>query len=323
MKRKFLFKKKYLFGAFIVVMLGLFVYKNFLEKKREKEFFKHPPIVKQTWPSSSNPDGMVLNIPANYIDGSTFIFEPILKEEEEKKRAVRVKERKEKICDVYTCQELFEVLLPKFEPKNLENLHIFKTETPKDMEAYHIRIMLLKLESWAFNGGIGKGREAEFSIPKNYLSTELGAVFHTKNTFLKGELFNYINTKNRSDLGLIEVTSLKQNVPDGFYRVVPHKEWDKKYPEDVIEDAQHHKIFFKKNEQGSVTTYIRCDSQTSVVKEEKLEAYADPKLYRCKHNFDIPELSLNISANYSDKYLSDWQGIEKKLTLLIKSFQEK
>ncbi|MDO7435118.1 hypothetical protein Q5X65_18465 [Acinetobacter baumannii] len=323
MKRKFLFKKKYLFGAFIFVVLGFFVYKNFLEKKREKEFFKHPPIVKQTWPSSSNPDGMVLNIPANYIDGSTFIFEPILKEEEEKKRKVRVKEGKEKICDVYTCQELFEVLLPNFEPKNLENLHIFKTETPKDMEAYHIRIMLLKLESWAFNGGIGKEREAEFSIPKNYLSTELGAVFHTKNTFLKGELFNYINTKNRSDLGLIEVTSLKQNVPDGFYRVVPHKEWDKKYPEDVIEDAQRHKIFFKKNEQGSVTTYIRCDSQTSVVKEEKLEAYADPKLYRCKHNFDIPELSLNISANYSDKYLSDWQVIEKKLTLLIKSFQEK
>ncbi|MFV5374539.1 hypothetical protein [Acinetobacter calcoaceticus] len=323
MKRKFLFKKKYLFGAFIVVVLGFFVYKNFLEKKREKEFFKHPPIVKQTWPSSSNPDGMVLNIPANYIDGSTFIFEPILKEEEEKKRKVRVKEGKEEICDVYTCQELFEILLPKFEPQNLENLHIFKTETPKDMEAYHIRIMLLKLESWAFNGGIGKERQAEFSIPKNYLSTELVAVFHTKNTFLKGELFNYINTKNRSDLGLIEVTSLKQNVPGGFYRVVPHKEWDKKYPKDVIEDAQHHKIFFKKNEQGSVTTYIRCDSQTSVVKEEKLEAYADPKLYRCKHNFDIPELSLNISANYSDKYLSDWQGIEKKLTLLIKSFQEK
>ncbi|EPF6052594.1 hypothetical protein V8P84_18125 [Acinetobacter baumannii] len=323
MKRKFLFKKKYLFGAFIVFVLGFFVYKNFLEKEREKEFFKHPPIVKQTWPSSSNPDGMVLNIPANYIDGSTFIFEPILKEEEEKKRKVRVKAGKEKICDVYTCQELFEVLLPKFEPKNLENLHIFKTETSKDMEAYHIRIMLLKLESWAFNGGIGKERQAEFSIPKNYLSTELGAVFHTKNTFLKGELFNYINTKNRFDLGLIEVTSLKQSVPGGFYRVVPHKEWDKKYPEDVIEDAQHHKIFFKKNEQGSVTTYIRCDSQTSVVKEEKLEAYADPKLYRCKHNFDIPELSLNISANYSDKYLSDWQGIEKKLTLLIKSFQEK
>lgn len=323
MKRKFLFKKKYLFGAFIVVVLGFFVYKNFLEKKREKEFFKHPQIVKQTWPSSSNPDGMVLNIPANYIDGSTFIFEPILKEEEEKKRKVRVKEGKEEICDVYTCQELFEILLPKFEPKNLENLHIFKTETPKDMEAYHIRIMLLKLESWAFNGGIGKERQAEFSIPKNYLSTELGAVFHTKNTFLKGELFNYINTKNRSDLGLIEVTSLKKNVPGGFYRVVPHKEWDKKYHKDVIEDAQHHKIFFKKNEQGSVTTYIRCDSQTSVVKEEKLEAYADPKLYRCKHNFDIPELSLNISANYSDKYLSDWQGIEKKLTLLIKSFQEK
>ncbi|MFW2061571.1 hypothetical protein ACG906_17350, partial [Acinetobacter baumannii] len=116
MKRKFLFKKKYLFGAFIVFVLGFFVYKNFLEKEREKEFFKHPPIVKQTWPSSSNPDGMVLNIPANYIDGSTFIFEPILKEEEEKKRKERVKAGKEKICDVYTCQELFEVLLPKFEP---------------------------------------------------------------------------------------------------------------------------------------------------------------------------------------------------------------
>ncbi|MFV5359714.1 hypothetical protein VXO68_00710 [Acinetobacter oleivorans] len=323
MKRKFLFKKKYLFGAFIVVVLGFFIYKNFLEKKREKEFFEYPPIVKQTWPSSSNPDGLVLNIPANYIDGGTFIFEPILKEKEEKKRKARIKAGKEKICDVYTCQELFEVLLPKFEPKNLENLHIFKAETPKDMETYHIRIMLFKLESWAFNGGIGKEREAEFSIPKNYLSTELGAVFHTKNTFLNGELFNYINTKKRSDLGLIEVTSLKQSVPGGFYRVVPHKEWDKKYPEDVIEDAQHHKIFFKKNTRGSVTTYIRCDSQTSVVKEEKLEAYADPKLYRCKHNFDIPELSVNISANYSDKYLSDWQGIEKKLTLLIKTFQEK
>lgn len=322
-KNKLFFKKRYLFLLFPLCLLSYCVYSEVTKEARQKKFLEHPPNVHQVWPSSTNPDGMVLNIPATYIDSGTFIFEPILKEEEEKKRKVRVKEGKAKNCDVYTCQELFELLLPELEPKNLENLHIFKTETARDMEVYHNQIILLKLESWAFNGGIGIERKAEFSIPKNYLATELGTVFHTKNMFLNDELFNYINIKNRSDLGLIEVISLKPNVPGGFYSVVPHKEWNKKYPENIIEDAQHHKIFFKKNVQGQITTYIRCDSQTSVVKEEKLEAYANPKLYRCKHNFDIPELSLNISANYSDKYLSDWQSIEQKLTLLIKSFQEK
>ncbi|MDC5030343.1 hypothetical protein OHW23_17520, partial [Acinetobacter baumannii] len=276
---------------------------------------------KQTWPSSSNPDGMVLNIPANYIDGSTFIFEPILKEEEEKKRKVRVEEEKEEICDVYTCQELFEILLPKFEPKNLENLHIFQTISSKDLDVYQTNYLRVKLESW-YSVPI-KIANPNFSIPKNLMHLDLAQDFHTKKNFWNSELFEYIQIKLNQELDLIEVISLNKDVPGGFYEVVPYKDLAKKYNDNVVEDAHHHKIFFSQDQYKKITTYIECDSESSYSETEKVKLYISPNRYHCKHNFDIPELSLNITASYSGKYLPQWKYIELKIKQLIKSFQEK
>lgn len=85
-KNKLSFKKRYLLLLLPLCLLSYCVYGEVTKEARQKKFLEHPPNVRQIWPSSTKPDGMVLNIPATYIDGSTFIFEPILKQDEEKKR---------------------------------------------------------------------------------------------------------------------------------------------------------------------------------------------------------------------------------------------
>lgn len=321
-KNKLSFKKRYLLLLLPLCLLSYCVYGEVTKEARQKKFLEHPPNVRQIWPSSTNPDGMVLNIPATYIDGSTFIFEPILKQDEEKKREERIKARKEKICDVYTCQELFELLLPKFEPKNLKNLHIFQTKSTEDLEVYKNHYLRLNVNSWRVTPNNNVDRKG-YSLPTSSLGLGLQQVFHTKTIFWNEELLNYMIMKPRPDLKLIEVVGLKSNVPGGFYKVLVHKQWDKKYPEDVIEDSQRHKVFFNKDKSGYITTYINCSSETSVVTEEKLEAYSHPKRYHCDHYFEIPELSLDIEAHYSDLYLQEWENIEKNIKYLFNKFEEK
>lgn len=318
-KNKLSFKKRYLLLLFPLCLLSYCVYGEVTKEARQKKFLEHPPNVRQVWPSSTNPNGMVLNIPATYIDGSTFIFEPILKDEEEKKRKERFKEGKEETCDVYTCQELFEMLLPDYEPINLKNRHIFKQSTKNDADEYYKRSLRLNIVSW--NEIPKKVQNPNFSIPESILNQRINSLFHVKKIFLNNEVMNFVQIKNTDNLDLIEVVGVSTKVPGGIYNSVVEKEPGKKYSEDTIEDPQHHKIFFHK-ENEKIVTMITCSSQTSLTTSEKLVLFNKPLEYRCEHNFDIPELSLNISAYYNAEYLSEWVNIEKNITNLFKTFQE-
>lgn len=319
--KKSIFKKRYFFLLLPFLLLSYCAYAKVSNEIKRKQFLEHPPIARQVWPSATNPDGMVLNIPANYIDGNVMFFEPILKVEEEKKKRERYEQGKAELCDVYHCQELFEMLLPNYEPKNVKNIHLFKTENSKDLEEYKDRYLRLNVTSWRISP---KNPDRKgYSMPISNFGLGLHNIFHTRQIFWNEELLHYMQTKSRPDLGLTEVTGLRSDVPGGFYKVLVHKQWDKKYPEDTIEDSQHHQVYFKKKNNGHVTTYIYCDSETSVVYEEKLAAYAHPKRYHCKHTFEIPEMSLDVKAYYSDRYLPQWQQIEQHITQLFKSFEEK
>lgn len=96
MQKKLSFKKRYLLLLLPLCLLSYCVYGEVTKEARQKKFLEHPPNVRQVWPSSTNPEGMVLNIPATYIDSGTFIFEPILKQEEEKKESKDLKLEKKK-----------------------------------------------------------------------------------------------------------------------------------------------------------------------------------------------------------------------------------
>lgn len=77
----------------------------------------------EIWPSEFDPNGVILDIPANYLMDATAISESSRKKDLEFREKQRYESSKA-LCDRFQCTELFQVLLPEYKGKTLENLHI-------------------------------------------------------------------------------------------------------------------------------------------------------------------------------------------------------
>ncbi len=328
----FLLKKRYLLILLLVAIFGYGKYHNYKEKILFREYYLHPPLYREIWPSEFDPNGVTLDIPANYLMDATAISESSRKKDLEFREKQRYESGKA-LCDRFQCTELFQVLLPDYKGKTLENLHIFNPESvraeyeiPKDWEEFYKYVIWFSLNSW-----IPKNHKVNASDAEITMGINLSSVFHPKEYFETPKLIKYIQTKPAPELGLTEVVSLDPNLLGGFYKVLVYKDWRKKYPEDVIEDYNHYKIYFKKDADGNIASYISCSTFARTYLLSKpdpeqaiLEDYAKPnQQYYCSHTFNVKGLPMSITAHYSDMHLADWQNIENNLTRLIQSFHVK
>ncbi|MGB9039913.1 MAG: hypothetical protein WCC23_15570, partial [Acinetobacter calcoaceticus] len=71
----FLLKKRYLLILLLVAIFGYGKYHNYKEKILFREYYLYPPLYREIWPSEFDPNGVTLDIPANYLMDATAISE--------------------------------------------------------------------------------------------------------------------------------------------------------------------------------------------------------------------------------------------------------
>lgn len=219
----------------IVLALSLALLKLTLVTPR-RDGVESPFAVRQVWASAHHPEGIVMNIPSNYIDGNVMWFEPIV-EAQRKKAGDKLPKFKE--------TELLHVLWPGMEPMTPSNRKDFVVAGG----GRAISILL-----------ITSSRRPDVDLTMAIISGRIDYTFGRKKKL--DELVSYepwVQTSYRDDLGLVQVIGLSKGIPGGIF---PPSEGRGR----IFDDD----IFFKKNGKDYVTG-IFCTELPPPEKEKYIE----------------------------------------------------
>lgn len=267
-----------------ILLFGLLLFCAVLTLKTACSPHRQPvKEIVQTWPLSTNPDGVRLRIPVGYISDNVMWFEPILEKDKPPKKP-----------NEKTGIQLFKAWWPTMQPMS-QKLTYDYIKSREDKGDELLGIMAVSYDKRASEKDyrllhkLAVYLEAEFSVM---------LIFDEK----KKQLMQWLQTSPIPELGLIQVNDIKPNAPYAYYPHSGHR------------IANRQTIFFKLSSKGEwPDVVIVCDKKSP---SNRIEVEV------CQQSFLIPELEMEVKIHYTQKYLSEWSFIQQKTTALFLSFKE-
>lgn len=265
---------------FIIILLTFLAMKaiNVLLRQPVKE-------IVQTWPLSTNPDGVRLRIPVGYIDSNVMWFEPILE-----------KDKPPKQPHEKTGIELFNAWWPTMQPMSQKLSH----EYIKSMEAKGYE--LLGIMAVSYQSEIARKNYPLLRVLLVALSSEFSSNAIYERYEHKKHIMQWLQTTPISELGLVQVNDIAPDAPYAYHPDIGHY------------IANRETLFFKPSQMGEwPEVVIICNIKQP---ENTIEREV------CEQSFLIPELEIEVKVRYAKTYLPQWLLIQQKTTDLFLSFKE-
>lgn len=265
---------------FIIILLTFLAMKviNVLLRQPVKE-------IVQTWPLSTNPDGVRLRIPIGYIDSNVMWFEPILE-----------KDKPPKHPHEKTGIELFKAWWPTMQPMSQKLSH----EYIKSMEAKGHELLGIMAVSYD-KAVLGKDYQLLHKVLV-FLSSEFSSIAYLETNERKKHIMQWLQTTPISELGLVQVNDIAPDAPYAYHPDIGHR------------IANRETLFFKPSPMGEWPEVVIICSKKSPQNPIFVEV--------CQQSFLIPELEMEVKVRYAKTYLPQWLLIQQKTTALFLSFKE-
>jgi len=266
--------------------IALFVVLGFLGIKTACSQNRQPvKEIVQTWPLSTNPDGVRLRIPVGYISDNVMWFEPILEKDKPPKKP-----------NEKTGIELFKAWWPTMQPMT-QKLTYEYIKSREDKGDELLGIMAVSYDKAV----LGKDYQLLHKVLV-FLSGEFASMaIYDENEHVK-HIMQWLQTSPVSELDLLQVNDIKPNAPYAYHPTIGHK------------IANRQSMFFKPSPKGKwpeVVIICNIKNPKSTIEREV-----------CEQSFLIPELEMEVKVRYLKTYLPQWPLIQQKTTALFLSFKE-